>query len=63
LTVALALNGRSGRIIRPFRGTADAAELAASRPQLKSGEVLKIAQSWERWVLRDASDLDLTDAF
>ena len=40
-----------------------AAEFAASRPQLKSGDVLKIAGSWERWVLRAAGDLDLTDAF
>lgn len=38
-----------------------AAEFAAARPQLKSGEVLKIAQSWERWVNRAAGD-DLTDA-
>ena len=29
-----------------------AAEYAASRDGLKSGDVLKIAQSWERWVLR-----------
>src|SRR5205085_9056410 len=29
-----------------------AAEFAASRPQLKSGDVLRIAGSWERWVLR-----------
>ena len=33
-----------------------AAEFAASRPQLKSGEVLKIAASWERWVNRDTGD-------
>jgi len=39
-----------------------AAEFAAARPQLKSGEVLKIAQSWERWVNRDASDQS-DDAF
>ena len=39
-----------------------AAEFAAARPQLKSGEVLKIAASWERWVTRDEG-ADLTDAF
>ena len=39
-----------------------AAEFATARPQLKSGEVLKIAASWERWVNRPESD-DLTDAF
>jgi hypothetical protein len=33
-----------------------AAEFAASRPQLKSGEALKIAGSCERWVNRDDSD-------
>jgi hypothetical protein len=41
-----------------------AAEFAASRETLKSGEVLKIAESWERWVLRsdDLSD-DLEKVF
>jgi len=41
-----------------------AAEYAASKPESKSGDVLKIAPVWERWVLRepDAGD-DLTDAF
>jgi hypothetical protein len=33
-----------------------AAAFGASRRDLKSGEVLKIAESWERWVLRDAGD-------
>ena len=33
-----------------------AAEFAAARPQVKSGEVLKIAASWERWVTREAGD-------
>jgi hypothetical protein len=28
-----------------------AAQFAASRPDLKSGDVLKIAASWERWIL------------
>ena len=30
-----------------------AAEFGAARPSLRSGEVLAIAQSWERWVLAD----------
>jgi hypothetical protein len=41
-----------------------AAEFAAARPQLKSGDVLRIAESWEKWVLRDDSPADdLVDAF
>lgn len=40
-----------------------ASEFAASRPQLKSGDVVKIAQRWESWVNRPADDLGLTDAF
>ena len=41
-----------------------AAEFGAARPSLKSGEVLAIAESWERWVLRsdDPTD-DLAEAF
>ena len=41
-----------------------AAEFGAARKDLKSGEVLKIAESWERWVLRsdDPTD-DLAEAF
>lgn len=41
-----------------------AAEFAAGRHDLKSGEVLKIAESWERWVNRshDPAD-DLAEAF
>jgi hypothetical protein len=30
-----------------------AAEFGASRPNLKSGDVLTIADSWERWIYRD----------
>lgn len=30
-----------------------AAEFGAARPELKSGDVLTIAESWEIWVLRD----------
>jgi hypothetical protein len=41
-----------------------AAEFGASRPDLKSGDVLRIAESWVRWVLLNPeSDDDLTDAF
>jgi hypothetical protein len=39
-----------------------AAEFGASRQQLNSGDVLKIAQSWERWVTRDVND-QTDDAF
>jgi hypothetical protein len=34
-------------------------EVRQARPQLKSGDVLAIATSWEWWVLRET---DLTDA-
>jgi hypothetical protein len=44
-----------------------AAEFAAARPNLKSGHVLSIAESWERWVNRaddaEQTTYDLTDAF
>jgi hypothetical protein len=41
-----------------------AAEFAAARPGVKSGEVLKIAESWERWVLRSDDPADeLEEAF
>ena len=41
-----------------------AAEFGAARPNLKSGDVLAIATSWERWVHRDEEmTYDLTDAF
>jgi hypothetical protein len=43
-----------------------AAEFAATREGLKSGHVLSIAASWEKWVMREEEtthDLDLTDAF
>jgi hypothetical protein len=33
-----------------------AAEFAAARRGLKSGDVLKVAESWERWLLRAAGD-------
>jgi len=41
-----------------------AAEFGAARPSVKSGEVLAIAESWERWVYRsdDPAD-DLDEAF
>jgi hypothetical protein len=42
-----------------------AAEFAAARQNLKSGDVLKVAASWERWVLRDDASAvdDLEEAF
>lgn len=42
-----------------------AAEFSASKPSSSSADVLKIAASWERWILRgdDDTDDDLTDAF
>jgi len=40
-----------------------AAEFGASRADLKSGDVLLIAESWERWVLRPSDSLDLDEAF
>lgn len=40
-----------------------AAEFAAARPQLKSGDVVKIAASWERWITRPESADELVDAF
>ena len=40
-----------------------AAEFGAARPSLKSGEILKIATSWERWVNRSDDADDLSDAF
>jgi hypothetical protein len=41
-----------------------AAEFSAARPSLKSGEVLKIAESWERWVVRSDDPADeLEEAF
>jgi len=43
-----------------------AAEFGAARPSLKSGDVLAIAATWERWVHREdgvETTYDLTDAF
>lgn len=41
-----------------------AAEFGAARPNLKSGDVLAIAASWERWVNREEeTTYELTDAF
>lgn len=33
-----------------------AAEFTASKPEAKSTDVLKIAEAWEAWVLRDAAE-------
>jgi hypothetical protein len=39
-----------------------AAEFGAARPSLKSGDVLAIAASWERWITREEeTTYDLTD--
>jgi hypothetical protein len=41
-----------------------AAEFGAARPNLKSGDVLAIAASWERWIMREQEttyDLDAGD--
>jgi hypothetical protein len=41
-----------------------AAEFGAARPNLKSGDVLAIAASWERWITREQEttyDLDAAD--
>ena len=40
-----------------------AAEFAAARPQLKSGDVLTIAATWERWVGRAEAPDEPVDAF
>jgi hypothetical protein len=41
-----------------------AAEFGAARPQLKSGDVLAIAATWERWIMRDQeTTFDLHDEF
>jgi hypothetical protein len=41
-----------------------AAEFGAARPNLKSGDVLAIAASWERWILRSGDPVDdLAEAF
>lgn len=40
-----------------------AAEFSASKPEALSSDVLKIAASWERWVLREEELLELVDAF
>lgn len=60
--------GRSGgtdkdRTITRLACLKAAADFASSRHDLKSGEVLRIAESFERWVNRPADAPDLTDAF
>lgn len=40
-----------------------AAEFGASRPELKSGDVLKIAACWEQWVDRAEPEPELDEAF
>jgi hypothetical protein len=72
--VARAVSGQNGRS-RPATGQRDAvitrlavlkaaSEFAAARPNLKSGEVLAIAATWERWVNRESSaEEEIVDAF
>jgi hypothetical protein len=40
-----------------------AAEFSASKQASSSADVLKIAESWERWVTREDEPTGLTDAF
>jgi hypothetical protein len=54
--------GRREVVITRLAVLKAASEFAAGRPQLKSGDVLKVAESWERWVNRDPDSLDLEDA-
>jgi len=55
---------RKDRTITRLAVLKAAAEFGAARPNLKSGEVLKIAASWERWVNREAAAEDeIVDAF
>ncbi len=55
-------SGQRDQVISRLAILKAAAEFAAGRPEIKSGDVLRIAESWERWVGRDAGD-DLEDAF
>jgi hypothetical protein len=64
--------GRSGAVSAPDRERTitrlavlkAAAEYSASKPESKSGDVLKIAESWEKWILRtDEPEEDNVDAF
>ena len=58
-----ALSSDRDRTISRLAVLKAAAEFGASRPELKSGDVLRIAESWERWVLRDDDPSELVDAF
>lgn len=48
--------GQKDRTITRLAVLKAAAEFAASRPEAKSSDVLKIAESWERWVLREDAE-------
>ena len=48
--------GQKDRTITRLAVLKAAAEFAASRPEAKSGDVLKIAEAWERWVLREDAE-------
>jgi hypothetical protein len=57
-------SGQRERTITRLAVLKAAAEFSAARPALKSGEVLAIAASWERWINREQDNaLELTDAF
>lgn len=59
-----AVHGTKDRTITRLAVLKAAAEFGAARPSLKSGDVLKIAESFERWVLRDdEAETDNVDAF
>lgn len=48
--------GQKDRTITRLAVLKAAVEFAASRPEAKSSDVLKIAESWERWVLREDAE-------
>ena len=58
-----ASTGQKDRTITRLAVLKAAAEYVASKPESKSADVLKIAASWERWVLRDDDPSELVDAF
>lgn len=59
-------SGTKDRTITRLAVLKAAAEFGAARPNLKSGDVLAIAASWEKWITREdgvETTYDLTDAF
>jgi hypothetical protein len=57
--------GTKDRTITRLAVLKAAAAFAASRPEASSADVLKVAEAWERWVLRPDAEPreDLADAF